>query len=248
MEDEDFLAAVEADNADVPVADETVEPVEFTQEAEPEPVAEPVAEPTPVVEQPPQEARPEPQHVPLTAMLDERDKRKALEAELAQYRAQQAQQQQPAAPDMFEDPDGYRTHQEQQVQAALYQSNLQWSQRIASIQHGEETTQQATNWGIERCNTDPYFNAKVRASADPIGFVVSEWKREQIASEVTPDDFEQFKAWKAAQAQVQAQTPQTIVPRATPPRSLASAPSAGGVMTEVQQTDEEIFAETFSKE
>jgi len=249
MEDDDFLAAIEADNIDAPEADETVEPVVVEQQEAPEPAIEPVAEP--VVEPARQEVRPEPQHVPLTAMLDERDKRKAAETELAQIRAQQQQQQPASAPDMFEDPEGFRVHQEQSVQAALYQSNLQWSQRIAAIQHGEEATQQATNWGLERCNADPYFNAKVRASNDPIGFVVSEWKREQIASQVTPDDFAEFKAWKQAQAQINAPAPASpanpIAPRNTPPRSLASAPSAGGILSEAEQTDDEIFAETFKK-
>lgn len=243
MEDEDFLAAVEADNANVPEADETVEPVETVVTPEPETEPAPVAEIEPVVQE---QVQPAPQHVPLAAMLDERDKRKALEAELAQFRAQQAQQQPEPAPDMFEDPDGYRNYQDQKVAQTAYQMNLRWSERIASIQHGEETVSQAKQWGYDRCNSDPYFNAKVASSEDPVGFVVSEWKREQIASSVTPDDFEQFKAWKAAQAQIQPTPPQ--VPRAIPPRSLASAPSAGGIMTEVQQTDEEIFAETFSKE
>lgn len=252
MDEDDFLAAVEADNAAgvEGVQEEASQPTPEPQaEPEPAPIPEPVAQqPAP---QPEPEARPEPQHVPLSAMLDERDKRKAMEAELARYRQQEQQQQPIEAPDMFADPDAYAAFQDQKVQQALYQTNLQWSQRIAAIQYGEETVNEASKWAFDKCNSDPYFNAKVASSADPIGYAVQEWKREQIASQVSPDDFAQFQAWKAAQAQLQASQPHTaatpVTSRATPPRSLASAPSAGGVMTEVEQNDQEMFDEVMSK-
>lgn len=247
MDDEDFLAAVEADNAGVEEPKEEPAPLELTEEAPQEPVqAEQPVEPTPEPE-----ARPEPQHVPITAMLDERDKRKALEQELAQLRAMQQQQQPQAVPDVFEDPDGFAAYQDQKINELLYQQNLRWSERTATIEHGTETVSQAKEWAVARCDQDPYFNAKVAASPDPIGFAVSEWKREQIASQVTPEDLTQFQAWKAAQAQIRATAQPSAAtptsPRTPPPRSLASAPSAGGVMTEVAQSDEEIFEEVISK-
>lgn len=246
MDDDDFLAAVEADNAGAPVEEpkEDPAPLELTEEAPPEPQAEPPVEPEP-------EAKPEPQHVPITAMLDERDKRKALEQELAQLRASQQQQQPQAVPDVFEDPDGFAAYQDQKVQQALYQQNLRWSERTATIEHGAETVNQAKDWAVARCDADPYFNAKVAASPDPIGFAVSEWKREQIASQVTPEDLTQFQAWKAAQAQLDASAQPsaatTTSPRTPPPRSLASAPSAGNVLTEVEPTEEDIFAGAIPK-
>lgn len=253
MEDDDFLAAVEADNANVRVEEPTEEPapLELTEEAPQEPVqAETPAEPTP---QP--EVAPEPQTAPITALLDERERRQAekaradkLEAELAQFRASQQPQQ---VPDRWEDPEGFDAYQDQKVQAALYQQNLRWSERTATIEHGAETVNQAKDWGFARCDQDPYFNAKVAASPDPVGFVVSEWKREQIASQVTPEDLTQFQAWKAAQAQLQASTaPEGAPPnspRTAPPRSLASAPSAGNVLTEVEPTEEDIFAGAIPK-
>jgi len=78
MEDEDFLADMEADNES-----EAVTQPEAVVEQPAEPVVvEPVAEVIPDV-------KPEPQHVPITALLDERDKRKGLEQELERLRAQQ---------------------------------------------------------------------------------------------------------------------------------------------------------------
>lgn len=250
MDDDDFLAAVEADNVNTPVEETVEQPVQVeTPQPEAEPAPEP-SEPAAPFEAPVVEHKPDPGFVPITVVLDERDKRQRAEAELAQFRA--AQQQPQAIPDRYEDPDAHDAYQEQKVQAALYQQNLRWSARIAASEHGKETVDQAMEWGRQRCDADPYFNAKVAASEDPVGFAVSEWKREQIAAQVTPDDFAQFQAWKAAQAQLQNPAPQqtaaTPTPsRSVPPRSLASAPSAGGVMSEVVQSDDEIFEETFTR-
>lgn len=241
MDDEDFLDAVEADNANLTVPDKAEEPVVEPAPDTPTPEPSPAPTPEPV---PTPEAKPDPGYVPINVVLDERDKRKKLEAENAQLRAQQ-QQPQPAAPDVWADPEGYNQFQEQKVQQALYQQNLRWSERIATSEHGAETVQKAKDWATSRCDEDPYFNAKVAASPDPIAFAVAEWQREQIASQVTPQDLTEFQAWKQAQAQIQAITPSASP--TIPPRSLAGAPSAGGVMSEVAQSDDEIFGEVFSR-
>ena len=154
MDDEDFLAAVEADNANTPVEEKPA--LELTPEQEvkepvaPQPVAEPVTPP---------EAKPEPGYVPINVVLDEREKRQKLEAEMAQYRAQQQPQQK--APDRWEDPEGFDAYRDQKVQAAIYEQNLRFSERMATVEHGAEVVKQAKEWGITRCNEDPYFNAKV---------------------------------------------------------------------------------------
>lgn len=256
MDEEDFLAAVEADNVGAPVED-APEPKKEEDQALPEPTPDPEpalealtepATPTepPVVPQAPKQ--PDPGFVPVTAMLDERDKRKALEAELAQYRAQHQPQE---TPDVYDDPEGFARHQEQRVQQALYQTNLQWSERIATIQHGQEAVTAAKEWGIARCDSDPFFNAKVAASPDPVGYVVQEFKRDQIATSVDPAQYQQFLAWQSAQQQLSQQQAAPAVnshsPPSIPPRSLASAPSAGGVMTEPAQSEKDIFEEVIPR-
>ena len=252
MDEEDFLAAVEADNA---AGVEEIE-AEVTEQSEPqpqreEPQAQPEPAPVAAVEAEP-EAAPAPQHVPLTAMLDERDKRKALEAELARRDALAAQQQpqQVQAPDMFEDPDGYRSYQEALVHNQALTTKLDISEELARDKFGDEVVDQARDWALQKFAARPGFQQEVFQQRNPYRFVVEQYQRDQMASQVTPDDFAQFQAWKTAQAAVQATQPQAIATpsRSTPPRSLASAPSAGGVMTEVAQSDEEIFEETFSKE
>lgn len=255
MEDEDFLAAIEADNEGAPVeeAKEPQAPEPATPEPEqPAPAETALTEPATPTEPPvPTEGAPvtEAPHAPLAALLDERDKRKALEARIAQYERAQPQTQ---APDPYEDPEGFAQVQEARVQQALYQQNLRWSEQVASIKHGDETVTKAKEWGLAKCDADPYFNAKVAGSPDPIGYVVNEFKRDQIASNIDDAQYQQFLAWKSAQDQLTTQpTPPGAAPPlspAIPPRSLASAPSAGGVLTEPEQTDEDIFAETFKKE
>jgi hypothetical protein len=78
----------------------------------------PQEEPPAAISEPPSQsvAPPEPATIPYAALRDERNKRQALEAELARFRASQqpappmqTQAEQPAdAPDMFEDPAGFQ--------------------------------------------------------------------------------------------------------------------------------------------
>lgn len=240
MEDEDFLAEIGKDDDAVTIEQPAVPVVETPVEA----VAEPVA-----VEPAPEPAKPEPGFVPFAAVLDERDKRKELQAEIERMRqAQPAAQPQPI-PDMFEDPEGYTSALAQTFEQRIYQTQLQMSDRFAQNQYGEELTTAAKQWAFEKCNQDPHFNAKVRESGDPVGYAVKEYQRDQIASNVTQDDFTQFMAWKQAQAGLTpAPTPtDNPSPAKPPPRSLASAPSAGTAAIEPVQSDEEIFAETFAR-
>ena len=239
MDDDDFLAEIGKD--DEAVVETPAEPVVETPA---ESVAEPVA-----VEPAPEPAKPEPGFVPFAAVLDERDKRKELQAEIERMRQAQPAPTPQAIPDMFEDPEGYTSALAQTFEQRIYQTQLQMSDRFAQNQYGEELTTAAKQWAFEKCNTDPYFNAKVRESGDPVGYAVKEYQRDQIVSTVTPDDFKQFTAWKQAQAGLTpAPTAQeTPSPAKPPPRSLASAPSAGPAANEPVQSDEEIFAETFAR-
>lgn len=238
-EQDDFAAAFKPETTV-----EEVKPLEETVEKVVETVVEEEAVKPPPIAVVETEAKPDPQHVPITALLDERDKRKAMEQELERLRAAQAPPQQQAVPDMFDDPEGFAAYQDQKVQAAVYAQNLRFSERLAAKEHGAETFAKAKEWGIAQCDKDPMFNAKVAASDDPYEFVVSEWKREQIASQFNPDDFAQFQAWKAAQSAVQEQTKPPVQ---APPRSLASAPSAGAILTEVDPSEEEAFAQAFKR-
>ena len=244
MDDEDFLDALEADNerAPEPVKVEVVEP----EMAPTEVVAETPEPALELTELAPEQTKPTEGFVPLGAVLDERDKRKALEAELAALRARTPTVQ---MPDPYEDPEGFAAANQAQVGQAMYALNLRYSERMANVEHGAETVKAAKDWGFAKCETDPYFNAKVAAAEDPIGFVVAEYRRDEIASKVNMTEFEQFQAWKTAQATITqgAQPPPLNSPPAIPSRSLASASSAGNILTEIEPSEEDIFGAAIPK-
>lgn len=252
MDDEDFLAAVEADNTNAPAEEPRPEPepakVEAPQEpepsapAEPAPV-EPAPEPAPAVAADPKQH--EAGYVPLAVVLDTRDKLKAAEAELAHFRAQQAQQQ-VQMPDPYEDPEGFAQVQEARVQQAILNQTLNTSERFARKEYGVETVESAKAWALQRYAQDPFYQQQVLRDPDPYERVVTDFRREQVFAKVQdPSDFDAFLAWKAAQGQLQQQQ---AAPAASPnnapsipPRSLASAPSAGSVLSEPAIGEEEIF-------
>lgn len=249
MEDEDFLAAVEADNSiastEEPVAETPPEQVE-------KPVEPETVEPLELTEKAPEQPKPEETgHAPIAALLDERDKRKAAEARLAQLEQAQQAQQTVQMPDPLEDPEGFAAAQEARVQSAMYQMNLRYSERLAVVEHGPEKVATAKAWAVAKCDADPHFNARVASSEDPVGLAVREYEREEIASKVTPSEFEQFQAWKAAQSQLQQQAAPAAQPNQTSPTipkpGLASAPSAGGILTEPAQSEQDMFDEVMPK-
>lgn len=170
------------------------------------------------------EARPDPVMVPIQALHEARDKLREMEA--------QTQRNQTAAPlppqeipDVLEDQQGFYSA----IQQVVYQERLNTSHRFSEQKYGAELTSKALEWGQQRCAQDSGFNTSVMSNYDPVGFVVEQYQRDQVASQVSLDEFEQFKAWKAAQAQAQQQPAAQAAPETSaPPRSLASAPSSGG--------------------
>lgn len=219
------------------------------------PAVEPVvaAPAAPVPTPPPEQA-----FAPLAALLDERDKRQAAEKrakELEDWRTQQeAQARRQPPPDPTQDPEAFRQHQAQQLDQVFWDQRLEMSRGFAEMRHGAETTAKAYEWGLERCDADPYFNAKVRASKDPIGLVVGEWQREQLLAKVTPEDLAAFETWKQAQAapapvgvahQLAAAPAAPPTPLAPPRPSLAGAPSASTSASPVPRDGEATFAKMF---
>lgn len=243
MEDElpDF-AGVRDIAPEAPVEPQVQAAPEAPQELAPQLPATPVAEaaPQPAPESGQTVVDPATgQHVPLPTFLDMRDRANAAEKrakELEDWRRQQEQQarRQPP-PSREQDPEGYAVYREHEFGQQLYSMKMASSRRFAEMSHGPDVVKTAFEWGAGRCDQDPFFNEKVRQSDDPIGLVVEEWRRDQVAAKVDPSDFEAFLAWKATQqpgqqapanpAAPQAQQPG--VRPAAPRPSIAAAPSAG---------------------
>lgn len=252
MEDEDFLAAVEADNANEPVTDPAPEPVVEAPEAPAEPeLPAPAPEPVNPLTPPVVDVKPDPGFVPITVVLDEREKRQKAERELEQIRSQQPQPQAQPIPDPLDDPEGYANYQSSAAHSAALNVKLDMSEEFVRQTKGDEIVDNARDWALEQFQLRPGFQQEVFNQRNPYGYIVQQYEREQIASTVTADDFAQFQAWKQAQAQLTTQQQPAATAAspspAAPPRSLASAPAAGGMNTEVAQSDDEIFAETFAR-
>ena len=196
------------------------EPVPETQAPAPEPEPEPAPA---IVPEPVQ-----PGHVPISAMLEERDKRKALEAQLRDLEAQRAQRD---IPDPYEDPEGYAAYRDQAIEQRILNERLNFSERLARRDHGSETVDQAREWALERFRADPLYYQKVMGQPDPYDVVVQDYKREQVFTKLQPTDLDAFLAWKASQGSAPPQITPIAAPAASPPpvppRSMASAPAAG---------------------
>lgn len=232
MSDLDFLDGPTPAPNDAPVAEPAIIDLARGADgrfavAQPDPA--PVAEPAPVAVA--EAAKPEPGHVPLSALMDERDKRKAAED---RARTLEEQQQPPREP-AYIDPD---------TENLVLQTRLNISEEMARDKYTDEVVDAAKAWAIERFKTSRSWQQEVLAKPNAYKFVVEAHKEHQRLEAVRdPTEFEAFQAWKAskaaglehpAQAQPAAAAP---VPAAspTPPRSLASATNAGGAVTDAPQ-------------
>lgn len=210
-----FLSGAEPAEVEEP----TPEPQpSFAEATEGEPEPEPPAQDRPrgpdgkvLAREPEPDAVKPTGQVPISAMLDERDKRQKLERELAALREAQAPQEPPSQDEVFG--------------RALYQQNLRVSRKFAERQYGAETVAKVHDWAEGRCNADPIFNQQMSSSDDPYEAAMQAFNRERVLETVKPERLDAFLAWEAAQKA--APTPPN--PSPPPPRSLANAPGNGAM-------------------
>lgn len=233
---------------------ETLDPVEATTTDMPaEQAPEPQAEPEAPAE--PEDAAPttrEEAQVPLSALLAVRDEMRELKAKLSQPQAApQPNQPQAEEPVLYQDSTPaeiaqYLAYHEEKRAVAALNDRLDLSEELARDKHGDELVNQVQAWVAQKYAENPAFRQEVLSQRNPYGFAVKRYQQDQLVQQVQdPTEFEQFRAWKAAQANP-AQPATTAAPAATPirtaptppPRSLASAPSAGGLAVQVVDEDE----------
>ena len=238
----DFAAFIDGSDTAAPP------PVQPAEAPPPAPEQAPEPDPAPAPETPPEPAPPpslpDPERTaPLTALLDERDKRKAAERERDELRA--AQQRQPAAdvPDPYDDPDGYRRHVDRQIADQTLGLKFELSESMARDKHGDETVEKAMEWGAQRAQANPGFRDEFLASKNPIDWVVRQQKQDLDLSDYSKDPV--AFARRILEANGQALAPdagasvvevpeQQQAPRPpSPPRSIASQPSSGGSIRDV---------------
>jgi len=238
MDNLDFLDSGKPENAETqpvetPVAEAPAEaPAEITEQPAPEATTE---------EKPAQPRGPDgkfapkekdaPVMVPLQALHETRDEVKALKAELEKLRPV-SQQEPQQAPDIFENPEAYSAYLQNQITQATLNERLNLSEEMARQSAGDEAVTAAQEWGKQQLAANPAFAQTFYAQRNPYGFLVNEYRRSQTLAQLgnaDPKEVEAFLAWKAAQTQPGEQP--NPEPSPAPPRSIASAVSAGGLHT-----------------
>lgn len=222
---------------------------------EPETVTEPETPPveTPTPEQPAEPAPAEPQQpeqprdeggrfIPITALLDEREKRQAAERRAQELERQQQSRQQPQdIPDPYDDPKGYDAYRDQQIAQATRQAEFRISERFALKEHGEEAVKSAVEWAMEKAKADPAFAQGYMTNPDPFDWIVRQHQREAIVSAIPSDvkSLDELIEREVAKRMQTAAPAQTGIPQqpasvaAVVPRSLATAPGSGGKIDDV---------------
>lgn len=212
-------------------------------EPAPAPEPQPAIEPAPVATE--QAPKPEPVMVPLAALHEVRDEVKTLRAKLAERET--AQPVQPVElPDPLDDPQGFmKTAQDFAARQVLH-TKLNITEDLAREKYGDELVNTARDWAVEKFRQDNALGERVMASANPYRTVVEMYQREQMMAQVTPDAWQQFQAWQQAQATMAQPAPQPQLSVEAPPKSIAAAPSAGGV-GHVALGDQAIFDDVFKR-
>lgn len=208
-------------------ADEVVQPVEpeVNTSVEPEGKGEPTAAP-------PAAAQEEPKFAPITALLDERDKRQAAQRENEDLRKQlaafHAQQQRRQPPSFDENPEQRLEYEQAQIQNSLWNERLNMSEQMAVGQFGGDAVDAAKQAFATAAQNNPALVMEIRRQANPYGFVMQWHQREKMLSDIGTDP-EAYRQRIISEYMATLAPPPVQAPPAKPlPPAAAKAPSAGG--------------------
>lgn len=202
-------------NLEAALAGETTETVE-TPETEAQPEQTESQPESPEVETPEVDGG---ITVPLKALQAERDERKALARELAEFKQTLVQAQpQPKPepiPDPIEDPQAFADYTQRQVDVKVqavqqqYQNErLNLSEAQAVRAHGQEAVEGMKSWFAQQPAS---LQQEVLAQADPYDFAVQQHKRQSLTDQLTsdPDKLERVLALLEGKEQPAPQAPKT---------------------------------------
>lgn len=215
-------------------ASEEAEPEKVEAEPAKEPEAKEEPEPTGEETTPPVE-EPKTRDVPITAMLDEREKRQKAErdaeearkmAEAANARLQELmrdmRKDEAKAPDFFEDPDQRMQFETKRIYQDTQSRLLQQSKFLAEREYGPDVVEKA----IAFYDENPQLSHQFLDHPSPFHAAVDFYKKQAFLNEVSdPETWrEQERAKIREEVMAEIKTPSK--PKA-PPASLANAPAAG---------------------
>lgn len=168
-------------------------------------------------------------HVPVAALLDEREKRQALEQELAAYRQNQI-----ARPDANEDPEGAVNHMENIVNARLWELRASLSRDIVAQQYSDYAEKETAFLAL--AEESPQLVTDMMASDNPARFAYDtarkreEWQAMQNIDDVKARMRAELKAELLGELEQEANSNarrEAGISAATDTPSLATAGDAG---------------------
>jgi len=206
---------------------------EVGEKPEPEPTPEPEAQPEVEAKgeedgAPPAPKAEEDRHVPYGALKDERTKRQALERELQEmreWRQRMEAQQREARLQQIEDPEERLRISQQLGQHEVAAARLNLSRQYAERVYGADLINQVVDFFNDPAHA-PMSHQFARTD-DPFGAAVEYCNAQQALREIGPDPKSyRDKLRDELRAELLAEL-NPAKPKA-PPRSMASAPAAGG--------------------
>ena len=178
------------------------------------------------------EVEEKPQAIPVTALLDEREKRQLAERkaeetarQLAEMQARiRASQEQQKAPDWDMDPQAAAQYQAQTIQQQIQAQRLEQSKFFAAREFGAE----AVNEAIAYFDQNPQLSHQFTNEPSPFHAAVEFYQKQKFLSEVgeNPDAYKESLREQIRQELMAEMTGPTSKPKAPPP-SIAKAPSTG---------------------
>lgn len=185
-------------------AEEAASPTVVSETTE-QPPAEPAASQPPAGEQQPpaaegaapqQDPQPTPpvHHVPLTELLNTRERAQAAERERDEFKRrveafERERQAKPAeVPDVFADPNAYTQHLQTAFQSTVQEVKLDFDLQLAEVRHGD-TFKQAWESFLGEVGTgqNPQLYHRVMNARSPGEAIVGWFKQEQVLREVGND-------------------------------------------------------------
>lgn len=167
------------------------------------------------------------QHVPITALLDERDKRKAAQHELEELRRWKAEQEarthQPP-PDFYENPEARLQMEREAIQRALVADRVERSRHLAVREHGQAFVEEVVNFF-----NDPKHAPKSHEFLGhpfPMEAAITYYRQQKALTEMGDDPAAYRERLREELRQELLQQAQPA-PKPNIPPSMASAPSAG---------------------
>lgn len=217
MEADKLTFLDEKPEAEPEVAEPAQTPEPEPKAAEPEGTGEPA--------EPPSAPERTDRFVPLTAILDEREKRQAKEREAEEYRRKlEALERQIAAQQQPQPRPSFRDAPDQALAASLYEMKLQQSRFLAEREYGKDTIEEAFAFFDRPENRA--LTHQFAASPSPFHAAVDAYKRLKTAETIGPDPDAYIEAQVEARLQQRLAQSVTPAPKAPPP-SMARAPTAG---------------------